>query len=86
MVKEGIVLGHQISEKGIKVDRAKVQLIEMLYPPISIKGLRSSLSHGRFYRRLIKDLSRIAHMLCKHYEKKSTFDFDYDFLISFGEF
>ena len=48
MVKEGIVLGHQISEKGIKVDRAKVELIEMLYPPISIKGLRSSLRHGKF--------------------------------------
>ena len=28
MVKEGIVLGHRISEKGIEVDRAKVEVIE----------------------------------------------------------
>ena len=28
MVKEGIVLGHRISEKGIEVDRAKVDVIE----------------------------------------------------------
>ena len=27
MMKEGIVLGHCISEKGIEVDRAKVEVI-----------------------------------------------------------
>ncbi|KAK1642196.1 hypothetical protein QYE76_060001 [Lolium multiflorum] len=33
MVNEGIVLGHKISERGIEVDRAKVEAIEkMLYP------------------------------------------------------
>ena len=30
MVKEGIVLGHVITEKGIEVDRAKVEVIEKL--------------------------------------------------------
>ena len=28
MVKEGIVLGHQISERGIEVDKAKIETIE----------------------------------------------------------
>ena len=28
MVNEGIVLGHKISERGIEVDRAKVEAIE----------------------------------------------------------
>ena len=37
MVKDGIVLGHRISEKGIEVDRAKVEVIERLSPPISVK-------------------------------------------------
>ena len=32
MVKEGIVLGHRISERGIEVDRAKVETIEKLLP------------------------------------------------------
>ena len=33
MVNEGIVLGHKISERGIEVDRAKVESIEkMPYP------------------------------------------------------
>ena len=55
MVKEGIVLGHRISEKGIEVDRAKVEVIERLPPPISVKGVRSFLGHAGFYRRFIKD-------------------------------
>ena len=33
MVKEGSELGHRISEKGIEVDRAKVEVIERLPPP-----------------------------------------------------
>ena len=28
MVREGIVLGHKISERGIEVDRAKIEVIE----------------------------------------------------------
>ena len=33
MVNEGIVLGHKISERGIKVDKAKIEAIErMPYP------------------------------------------------------
>ena len=55
MVKEGIVLGHRISEKGIEVDRAKVEVIERLPLPISVKGVISFLGHADFYRRFIKD-------------------------------
>ena len=51
MVKEGIVLGHQISERGIEVDKSKIETIEKLLPPSSLKGIRSFLGHARFYRR-----------------------------------
>nr|GFA68834.1 reverse transcriptase domain-containing protein [Tanacetum cinerariifolium] len=37
MVKEGIVLGHKISKNGIKVDRAKVDVIAKLPHPITVK-------------------------------------------------
>ena len=43
MVREGIVLGHRISEKGIEVDRAKIEIIEKLPPPTSVKGVCSFL-------------------------------------------
>ncbi|XP_031270500.1 uncharacterized protein LOC116128868 [Pistacia vera] len=46
MVQEGIVLGHKIYQKGIEVDRAKVEVIEKLPPPTSVKAVRSFLGHA----------------------------------------
>nr|GEV10919.1 reverse transcriptase domain-containing protein [Tanacetum cinerariifolium] len=37
MVKEGIVLGHEISKNGIKVDKAKVDVIAKLPHPTTVK-------------------------------------------------
>ncbi|KAG5631575.1 hypothetical protein H5410_003292 [Solanum commersonii] len=45
MLKEGIVLGHKLSQKGIEVDKAKIQVIKKLPPPICVKGVRSFLGH-----------------------------------------
>ena len=43
MVREGIVLGHQISKKGIEMNKAKIEVIQKLPPPTSVKGVRSFL-------------------------------------------
>ena len=85
MVKEGIVLGHHISEKGIDVDRAKVEVIERFPPLISVKGLRSFLGNVGFYQRFIKDFSKIAHPLCKLLEKYCISCFYEPFLKAFGD-
>ena len=63
MVKEGIVLGHRISKRGIEVDKAKIETIEKLPPPSSVKGIRSFLGHTGFYRKFIKDFFKIAKPL-----------------------
>ncbi|CAL8990173.1 unnamed protein product [Prunus brigantina] len=39
MVREGIVIGHKISAKGIEVDKAKIDTIANLPPPTSVKGV-----------------------------------------------
>lgn len=76
MVKEGIVLGNKISEKVFEVDRENIEVIGKLPPPISVKGIRSFLGHAGFYRRFIKECSKIAHPLCKLLEKEIKFTFD----------
>ena len=76
MVQEGIVLGHRISARGIEVDRAKIEAIEKLPPPSSIKGIRSFLGHAGFYRCFIKEFSHIANSLFNLLIEGTTFEFD----------
>jgi hypothetical protein len=78
MVNEGIVLGHKISERGIKVDRAKVEAIEKMPCPRDVKGICSILGHAGFYRRFIKDFSKISKPLTNLLRKDVPFVFDDD--------
>ncbi|WVZ93505.1 hypothetical protein U9M48_039477 [Paspalum notatum var. saurae] len=76
MVREGIVLGHKVSERGIEVDRAKIEVIEQLPPPTNLKALRSFIGHAGFYRRFIKNFSFIARPLSNLLAKDTPFVFD----------
>ncbi|MCH80681.1 hypothetical protein A2U01_0001453 [Trifolium medium] len=76
MVREGIVLGHKISSRGIEVDQAKVEVIKDLPPPLNVKGVRSFLGHAGFYRRFIKDFSKISKPLSSLLVKDVPFKFD----------
>jgi hypothetical protein len=76
MVREGIVLGHIISERGIEIDKAKIETVEKLPPPTDIKSLRSFLGHARFYRRFIKGFSKITKPLTQLLQKDMEYIFD----------
>ena len=69
MVREGIVLGHLVSSKGLEVDKAKVEVIQDLALPKSIRELRSFLGHVSFYRHFIQDFAKVSKpltsLLCK---------------------
>ena len=76
MVNQGIFLGHVISNKGIEVDKAKVELISKLPPPTNVKARRQFFGHACFYRRFIKDFSKIAKPLCELLVKDTKFFWD----------
>ncbi|GJX58858.1 reverse transcriptase domain-containing protein [Tanacetum coccineum] len=83
MVKEGIVLGHKISKKGIEVDKAKIDVIAKLPHPTTVKGVQSFLSHVGFYRRFIKDFSKISRPMTHLLEKNTPFIFSNDYIQAF---
>ena len=85
MVTEGIVLRHKISTTGLEVDQAKVVVIRTLKPPTIVKGIRSFLGHAGFYKRFIKDFSKISRPLCRLLEKYVNFDFDESCRSAFDE-
>ncbi|WJZ91089.1 hypothetical protein VitviT2T_010194 [Vitis vinifera] len=85
MVQKGIVLGHIISKNGIEVDKAKVELIVKLPPPTNVKGIRQFLGHAGFYRRFIKDFSKISKPLCELLVKDAKFVWDEKCQRSFEE-
>ena len=84
MVQEGIVLGHKISRRGIEVDKAKLDVIDKFPPPVNVKGTRSFLGHVGFYRRFIKDFSKIAKPLSNLLNKEVVFVFKEECLEAFN--
>ena len=73
MVCKGIILGHRVSKEELEDDKEKIFTIENLALPMNVKGARSFLGHAGFYRRLIKDFSKIVKPLCRLLEKEAPF-------------
>ena len=76
MVNQGIVLGHVISNKGIEVDKAKVELISKLPSSTNVKAVRQFLGYASFYKRFIKHFSKIVKPLWELLMKDAKFIWD----------
>ena len=85
MVNQGIMLGHIISDRGIEVDKAKIELISKLPSPTNVKTMRQFLGHAGFYRRFIKDFSKNVKPIYKLLEKDAKFSWDDECQRSFEE-
>jgi len=48
MGKEGIMLSHKMSSKGIEVDWTMIEVIEKLKLLVNAKGIQRFLGHVRF--------------------------------------
>ena len=73
MVREGIVLGHLVSSKGLKVDKAKVEVIQDLALPKSIRELRTFFGHVGFYCCFIQDFAKVSKPLTSLLLKEKDF-------------
>jgi len=76
MVKRGIVLGHEISRAGVGVYKEKVEVIAKIPEPKCIKDIRFFLGHAGFYKRFIKEFSKIARSLMNLLGEDLPFYFD----------
>ncbi|RDX86933.1 Retrovirus-related Pol polyprotein from transposon 17.6, partial [Mucuna pruriens] len=76
MVTKGIVSRHLVSNRGIEVDKAKIDAITSLPNPASVREVRSFLGCAGFYRRFIKNFNKLALPLPKLLQKDVEFNFD----------
>ncbi|GJT59075.1 reverse transcriptase domain-containing protein [Tanacetum coccineum] len=74
---------HKVSSAGLEVDKAKIDVIAKLPPPTNVKAVRSILGYAGFYRRFIKDFSKISRPMTKLLEKDSVFDFNEECIKAF---
>ncbi|KAL2317625.1 hypothetical protein Fmac_031501 [Flemingia macrophylla] len=67
-------LGHVISKKGISVDSSKVEAVLQWESPRTVTEIRSFLGLAGYYRRFIKEFSRIAMPLTQLTKKGQKFE------------
>eukprot|EP00253_Pinus_taeda_P016982 PITA_16982 len=63
LMTEGTVLGHTISRQGLQMDSSKIAIIKKVPPPQKVRDIRSFLGLAGYYRRFIKDFSKLASPL-----------------------
>ena len=76
MVREGVVLRHLVSGKGLEVDKAKIQVIQNLPLPTTLRDLHSFFGHVGFYRRFIQDFAKVSKPLTTLLFKDKEFVID----------
>jgi len=75
MVRQRIVLGNEMSRRGIEVDKAKIEVMAKLPAPKFVRDIHSFLGHAGFYRWFIK-VSKIARSLTNLLTKDVPFNFN----------
>ncbi|GJY51991.1 putative reverse transcriptase domain-containing protein [Tanacetum coccineum] len=73
-LKEVQFLGHVINGNGIHVDPSKIEVVKNWNAPRTLTEVRSFLGLAGYYRRFIKNFSKIAKSLTILTQKNKTFN------------
>jgi len=76
-------LGYVISPKGLRMDEEKIRTIKKWKEPINVKGIQSFLGFANFYRRFIKDYSKITAPLTSLTRKEIKWEWNDEQQIAF---
>ena len=77
------VLGHTVSKDQVMMDEAKIDAIKQREPPKNLKQLQSFLGLANYYRRFIKNFSKIAQPMFALCSKGIKFEWNDECKISF---
>jgi hypothetical protein len=80
-----VFLEHVISTGGVSVDPGKVKDVLNWMPPTTALEIQSFLGLAGYYRRFIKDFSKIAKPMTKLLEKNKAFEWTSECQASFEE-
>ena len=69
-------MGHRVSGKSIEIDQDRTEVIENLPYPQDGKGMQTFMGHASFYKRFIKDFSKISKPLIDLLHKDVPYSFD----------
>ncbi|KAL0379340.1 UNVERIFIED_CONTAM: Retrovirus-related Pol polyprotein from transposon [Sesamum radiatum] len=78
-------LGHIVERGCIRMDPKKVQAIEEWQPPSDVHDLRSFLGLANYYRRFVKDYSKIARPMTDLLKKMETWNWTSQCQVSFDD-
>jgi hypothetical protein len=84
-VKQISFLGHVLDANGLSMDKSKVEAVQLWPVPESSKAIREFLGLAGYYRRFIKDFSKIARPLSDLLQQNKTFNWSQSQQQAFGE-
>ena len=76
-------LGHKLSNEGLRMDQSKVEAIQKIPAPTSVKQLQKFLGVINYHRSFIKGFAEIASPLYELLKKKVSFNWSKDCQDSF---
>lgn len=82
--RETLYLGHILTTDGVKPDPTKIDTILGLKIPTTIKGIKSFLGITGYYRKFIRDFSKVAYPIIKYLKKNTKLNVnDPNYIIAF---